>query len=94
MPVFVNIGEEGLHRIKIFARVRIVFVIVALGAAHGGAHPHVGKIAHTVGGVNRQILFFLNPSFVRRLQQAVISGGDLLLDRWAAAINRQPTVRE
>ena len=39
MGSIVDVGEEGCHGVKISTRVRIVFVVMALGAPHGGSHP-------------------------------------------------------
>jgi hypothetical protein len=54
-------------------------VIVALGAAEGGAEPDGGDGADAVGGVLGEVLFGLDAAFGRGAGEAVEGGGGALL---------------
>ena len=68
----VDVGEEGPEAIKIGGRVGVVFVVVALRAAHRGAHPRARHAANPVGLVDRPVFLRLQTTFVRRLQEPVV----------------------
>ena len=79
--VVIDVGEERGEAVEVFLRVRVELVVVALGAAHRAGEPGFGKIPHAVGLVDRAVLGVLRAAFVRRLQQAVVAGGDALPER-------------
>ena len=35
-----NVGEEGGEAVEVFGGIRIEFMVMALGTAHGGGQPH------------------------------------------------------
>ena len=72
MPFVVDVGKEGPEAIEVGGRVGVVLVIVALGAAHRGAHPGARHAADPVGLVDRAVFLRLQTSFVRRLQEPVV----------------------
>ena len=94
MLLFVDVGEEGRHRIEILRRVRIVLVVVALSTPQRGSHPDRRQIPHAIGRVDRQILLGLHAAFVRRLQQAVVARSDASDRASRPAASRRPTVRD
>ncbi|MFM1944909.1 MAG: hypothetical protein RI897_3891 [Verrucomicrobiota bacterium] len=74
----VDVGEERGERIEVTERVGVVFMVVALGAADGGAHPDGGEVTDAVGGVDGDVFPGLESAFVGGLEEAVIAGGDFL----------------
>ena len=79
MLFVVDVGKEGSQGMEVLGGEGIVFVIVALRAAHGGSHPDGRDIADAVGLINGAVFFFLKPAFVSGLKQAIIAGGDALV---------------
>ena len=80
MLLFVDVGKERDQRIEIVQRVRVVLVVVALGAADRCTHPDVRQIPNPVGRVNRQVFLRLDAPLVGRLQQPVVAGRNELRD--------------
>ncbi len=69
----VDVGEERGERIEVTESVGVVFMVVALGAADGGAHPDGGEVTDAVGGIDGDVFFGLEAAFVGGLEEAVIA---------------------
>ncbi len=80
--IIVDIRKESRQLVKVSNGVRIVFVVVTLGATDGRPHPDRRDVAHPVRGVNGKVLLALNPTFMRSLQQTVVTRGHQLLIGW------------
>ena len=74
-----DIREESRQLVKVSNGVWIVFVVVTLGATYGRPHPDCRDVAHPVRGVNGKVLLALNPTFMRSLEQTVVTRGHQLL---------------
>ncbi len=74
-----DVGEEGGQAVELAGGERVVLVVVALGTAHGHAHPDRRDVAHPVGGVLGDVLLGLGPALLGRLEQPVVARGDARL---------------
>jgi hypothetical protein len=74
----IDVGEDGAEAVKVFRRVRVELVIVALCATDRGAEPRFGDVADAIGVVLGPVLGVLSASLMRRLEKAVIAAGDPL----------------
>ena len=72
----VEIGEEA---VEIFLRDRVVFVIVAAGAAHGQAHPNNGGGLRAIGDVFDAVFLGDDAAFAVGAVVAVEAGGNDLI---------------
>ena len=59
-----------------------LYMIMALGAPDGRAHPHLGNVAHAVGRVHGKVFLGLHSPLVRSLEKPIVAGGDGLVDGW------------
>ena len=72
VPFVVDVGEERAQRVEVFGGVGVVFVVMALGAAHRRSHPHARHVADPVGLVDGPVFLDLQAALVRRLQKPVV----------------------
>src|SRR4051812_34820341 len=77
----VDVGKECSEPIEIFVRVRIVAMMMALGASQRRSHPDGSEITHPVGGIDREIFLVLGAAFMRGLQHTIVAGRNPLIDR-------------
>ena len=61
--LLLDVGEEGLHLIKLARQEGVELVVVALAAGHRGAEPGGGGGAHAVGGVDGEVFLGLRAAF-------------------------------
>ena len=69
-----EVVEEGGEGVIVFGGDRIVFVIVAFGAAGGGAHPDCAKGADVLALECIESFFFNDAGFAIRIDDAVVGG--------------------
>ena len=79
--LLLDVREEGLEGVEVAGQVGVELVVVALCAAHGGAHPDARDVPRAVGEVDRAVLLRLRAALLGRLQQPVVAGSDPLLER-------------